>query len=357
MIRALAFMISVLAIAGTTIYGLSVLRAADPHGVGYRDTPAAKDLPPQVDWYTLRGDLAIAVHGARETALQSARAELEQWHGAVMGRVDADFLPWYFGYWQSQKRAAAYMWDWMIDDQQAATLKAADRLSDQLAARALPPYLTDRALEQIAVRAAELFASALRDELDQIPERYAIPPADWERFLGGLSFTMAAYDDQAQMRMADVSLKALVSGGAVVAGLSLSQIATRSVSASFTRMAAAMGQRAAASSAAIAGRAVARSAVNRSVAQVGSGVAARGGVRAAGSLGGPLVAALTIGVVGAWEYLAHTAHVEEHQPRMRAAIEEFLVAFEEDLMRADGAIGAPVHQIETGLYKALGGQQ
>jgi len=357
MIRAIAIMISVLALSGTTIYGLSVLRASDPDGVGYRDVEIAKQLPPQVDWFTLRGDLAIAVNAARETAMAQANEELEAWHRTVMTKVDEDFLPWYFGYWQSQKRAAAYVWDWMVDDQQAATLKAAERLSDQLSARALPPYLTDTALEAIAARAAERFAAELRRELDQIPARYAIPPADWDRFMTGLSFTITAYDDQAQMRMADVSLKGLVASGGVIAGVSIGRYASRSVAAGFERMAAGMGARAAQSGTAIAGRAVARQAVNRSVSQLGSGVAARGGARAAGSLGGPLVAALTIGVVGAWEYVAHTSHVEEHQPRMRAAIEEFLAAFEADLIGPGGAIGAPVYQIETGLYKALGGEQ
>ena len=357
MVRALALMISVLAVAGTTIYGLSVLRASDPQGVGYRDVEIAKTLPPQVDWFTLRGDLAIAVNAAREAAMSQARTELDQWHAQVMAKVDADFLPWYFGYWQSQKRAAAYLWDWMVDDQKAATLKSAERLSDQLAARALPPYLTDSALEQIAARAAERFADELRREVEQIPDRYAIPPADWERFLGGLSFTMAAYDDEAQMRMADVTLKSVVASGGVIAGVSLGRLASRSVSAGFARMAGTMGARASASGSAIAGRAVAQQAVSRSVQTVGSGLAARGGVRAAGSLGGPLVAALTIGVVGAWEYVAHTSHVEVHQPKMRAAIEEFLMAFEADLVRADGPIGAPVHAIETGLYEALSGEQ
>jgi len=342
----------VVALCATTIYVLHTFRGqADFAGAKLRDTAIDRLAEPPVDWQAVRQEVAGLVQTARAEALEGAGAQLAEWHTGVMHRLDTDFLEWYFGYWNTQKRSAGYLWDWLWNDEQAAETAIAETIAQELSARTLPPHLVDKELEAIAVNTADAFVKRLRRGLEEVPRQYAIPPTRWEEYLDGITFTVADRDGSDQ-RLTDVSLKGVYVLG-TLGGASVATAVVPLVKRAMARMGGAMGGRAASYGAGVAGQALAKSAVNKSVTTLGAKTGGAAGAKAGSLAGGPLIAAVAIVGIGMWEWWDHASMVEEERPRIRANIEGFLQQFEQDLLRADGAIGAPVHQIETALYESV----
>ena len=336
--------IIVVALCATTLYILDTFRGqADLAEAKVRYTSIERLAEPEMDWHAVRQAVAGVVQTSRAQALEEANQQLAAWQADVMHRLDADFLEWYFGYWNTQKRSASYLWTWLWDDEQTANTEMAETIANELSARALPPHLVDKELESIAMHTADTFVKRLRRGLQEVPRRYSIPPTRWESYLDGITFTIADRDASDQ-RLTDASLKSVYVLG-TLGGVSIATAAAPLIKSAMTRMGSAMGSRAASYGARIAGKAIARTTVRQSVSTVGA--------KTGSVVSGPLIAAVAIVGIGIWEWWDHTTMVEEERPRMRANIAGFLKQFKQDLLRADGAIGAPVHQIETAIYESV----
>lgn len=336
--------IIVVALCATTLYILHTFRGqADFAEAKVRDAPLERLAEPEVDWYAVRQAVAGVVQTSRAQALEEANQQLTEWQAGVMHRLDTDFLAWYFGYWNTQKRSASYLWTWLWDDEQSANTEMAETIANELSARALPPHLVDKELESIAMNTADTFVKRLRRGLEDVPRQYSIPPTRWEEYLDGITFTIADRDGSDQ-RLTDASLKSVyVLGTLGSAGTAMA--AAPLVRKAMARMGSAMGGRAASYGARIAGKAIARTTVRQSVSTVGA--------KTGSMASGPLIAAVAIVGIGIWEWWDHATTVEAERPRMRANIAGFLKQFKQDLLRTDGAIGAPVHQIETVIYASV----
>jgi len=61
----------------------------------------------RISYEKLDEEMSTALMKARNVALNTASEGLDKWVEEMMGRVDPDFLDWYFGYWIQQKMQLA----------------------------------------------------------------------------------------------------------------------------------------------------------------------------------------------------------------------------------------------------------
>src|SRR4051794_2069679 len=124
-----------------------------------------------IDLSRLTSELRQAVEKARDEGLRQARAELDGLHARVMGKVDGDFLDWYFGYWTQQHLALTYAFNtgksWIAGGDADKALQ--DDIAREFSLRVMPASVLDDELQRIARQSVAVFVTSLRDHLQSIP--------------------------------------------------------------------------------------------------------------------------------------------------------------------------------------------
>jgi len=290
-----------------------------------------------VDWSGVDADIRRVFSEARDRAQATARARLDAWHAKLMGRVEGDFLPWYFGFWNQEWRdlkAAGYLAaDWVgLADARAAMI--AD-FRDAFAARVMPPAETQLRMEAIAREALTVYLSHAREQLPDISDKYHVPRDDWQQHLAqiGLQLQEAATQDE----QVPTTLKGLVTVGAA----GTTAVLLRGGSA-FRRVGA------------TAGRLVPRAGAAGETALVGAGlrgqVARTGGRQAAKTgtrVGGRVLGLAALAGFLAWDAYDYASTEAELRPKLRDRLGAYLQAVSRRML-ADPAQGvlAPVNEVE-----------
>ncbi|MFP4560074.1 MAG: hypothetical protein ACLFQ3_02015, partial [Thiohalorhabdus sp.] len=167
-----------------------------------------------VDWSAVDAEIRTVFEEARRDAEKRAQRELDAWHAELMGRVDEDFLPWYFGFWNQQWRdlkALGFLAaDWVGGREAQAAMM--DDFRDAFATRVMPPGETQMRMEAIARDTLQAYLADVRTELRAIPAEHDVPRDDWEQHLAhiGLQLTQA----EGQNEQVPTTLKGLVTFGA-----------------------------------------------------------------------------------------------------------------------------------------------
>ena len=128
-----------------------------------------------------------ALKAAHKAAESTAQSKLDTWTQTLMRRVDADFLPWYFGYWNQQAlglRSAWYRAAHQVGLSQSATGERITReIQQQFAQRVMRPQIAQMELERTANETFQTYVNELNPKLAAIPKQYQIPQPDWDRYL------------------------------------------------------------------------------------------------------------------------------------------------------------------------------
>jgi hypothetical protein len=298
-------------------------------------------VPEAIAWEKVDAAVAEAAARARGRAETFARGELDTWNAELVRRIDDNFLPWYFGYWNQQMIGVKALWQG-AKYELAGYVTAADTpgpshqmaadLQEEFANRVLRPESAQLFLEQVTRKTVEVYLADLRAALSEVQVTYKIPQPQWERYLQDISLTAARTQGN---REVPLSLKAIagtsVGAGAAAttallraAGRFEGKLAGAAVEKAGTRMAAGIGQKVAA--------------------KAGGKVAARAG----GKLLGPAVAAVVI----AWDVYDHHATVKENWPVLRESLLEYLRLMRESLLcDPQAGIAAAMHETEACLWR------
>ncbi len=293
------------------------------------------DEPEPIPWQQVDAEVAAAAAAARQQAQQFADDELTAWTDELLVRIDEDFLPWYFSYWNQQAvglkacwqglkyRAAGYV---TAGDTPSPAEQMTRDMQAEFASRVLRPQVAQLRIEGVTRRTVGLYLREMRHRLDKIQTRYRIPQQDWDRYLAGIAATVAQTSADRQVPLTLKAATATTAGAAAVLGRSLAKVAAR-IELRF----AARG---------------AEQAAGRLAAGAGSKVAARAG----GKLLGPVLAA---GVI-VWDVWDHHRTVEQNRPLLREALVEYLALLRESLVK-DSSTGvlAAIHEVEAGIVESL----
>ncbi|GFE68256.1 hypothetical protein [Chroococcus sp. FPU101] len=276
--------------------------------------------------------LLEALQNAETTAKNSASKELDDWMDELTERVDTSFLPWYFDYFNQKKIEFTAPITWMtsvvthwIDTNnpspsQAVAEKLTQDFQTEFAKRVLRPQVEQLKQERMTKETTQIYIDELKNNLAQVQIKYAIPQVEWERYLEGISLTIA----DTEGNLSNLSMKLLVGGSTYFLAKAIVPVAVK-----------------------LGSKVMAKIAVKGS-----AKLAAKTGGAVAGELGflpflDPIVG---VGIIiwDVWDY-NHTVQVEK--PILRAAILDYLQEIKVALL--DDNILSAIHQIEESLIKSI----
>jgi len=177
------------------------------------------------------GKMRDILKESRERAEKLAKSKLTIWNSELMGRVDSDFLKWYFSYWTQQsmgiKGLLAQIWHWVDGDSPTAVEKITEEVQLKFSNKVLRPKIAQLELERMINEIMNDYSTFLSTRLEKIPEKYKIERVDWDRFLRDIAVIT---NNVAGDRQVSLTLKTLVgagAGGALILFRSLKPIFTK----------------------------------------------------------------------------------------------------------------------------------
>jgi hypothetical protein len=150
---------------------------------------APSQIPPvlvsEETWWRVDRDIGAASLAAREPARNYARGYMESWRDRVHQRTDADFIPWFTGYWTQQWLAVKAAWYKLSagEGMDPAVKQLAAYLQEQYNKRVLEPVAKEVDPEVVRVSATTLYIRLVGEQMQGIPRRYGIPPDRFDQRL------------------------------------------------------------------------------------------------------------------------------------------------------------------------------
>lgn len=199
-----------------------------------------------MDWQAVDGSIKQAVESAYLKAEHYAEAEVQVWIKELHGRVQNDFLPWWFSYPTQQEvmlRAVGYrcldtaLIEAIAGKQKSMEGRLEKFIGREFNARVLQPKTAQLRIEKITRKSIEVYLYSLQEELNQVQVEYEIHSPQWEQYLGGLPETVLMLDANRSVPLVMKAITVGSGGGAAVFGLALSSrvrgIMTRRVQREF----------------------------------------------------------------------------------------------------------------------------
>lgn len=330
--------------AGLFLAASALVMVGDRMGAWDRVADSAirlKQLVVPVDWAGVDQAVLESVRAARAAALDTGAVEIDRLHERMLARVDRDFLPWYFGYWQTQGRTVTYALDGarsFVVGGPDAEARLGERMAEAFGERVIHPETLKLEMERIAGLMADRFATVAQGELAGIQATYRIDAAAFDRRLGELG---AIVGDHAP-ETTPIALKTLVAGGAGVALLPLRAALVRQAAVSIGRV---FGTSAASTGA--------RGLVSATAGRMALTVGGRAGAAASGAVVSGVIGVALVAGLAAWDYYDHQTTAEAQSPLLRQAIADHLGAHRALLLASDGELGGALHQIEGAVATAV----
>ena len=150
---------------------------------------APSQIPPvlvsEETWWQADREISAASLAAQGPAKNYARGYMESWRDRVHRYTEADFIPWFTGYWTQQWLAVKVAWYKLSigEGTDPAVRQLATYLQEQYNTRVLDPVAKEVDPEAVRVRATALYIQLLGEQLQGIPGHYGIPPDQFDRRL------------------------------------------------------------------------------------------------------------------------------------------------------------------------------
>lgn len=141
---------------------------------------------PESIWWQVDSDIGAASLAAVEPARDYASgAAVGQWRARVAKQSEAEFIPWFTGYWTQQWLAVKLAWYKLNarEESDAAVTQLAAYLQTQYQDRVLVPVAREIDPDAIREEATRRYVGALSEQLSGIPARYGLPRDPFERRL------------------------------------------------------------------------------------------------------------------------------------------------------------------------------
>jgi len=137
-------------------------------------------------WRLVESDMVAASLAATIPAKNYARGSMESWKDLVHQRTEADFIPWFTGYWTQQWLAIKVGWYKLSagdDMTNPAVKRLAAYLQEQYQDRVLGPVAKEIDPEQVMTQTTNLYVRLLGEQLQGIQQRYGVPVDQFDRRL------------------------------------------------------------------------------------------------------------------------------------------------------------------------------
>lgn len=146
------------------------------------------DLAPPVQisestWQQVDSDIGDASLAATESAWDYARVAMDNWMSLVHKRTEADFIPWFGGYWTQQWLAIKVAWYKLgaKEGTDPTVKRLAAYLQEQYHDRVLEPVAREIDPDGVREQATKYYVQFLGKQLQEIPRRYGVPSDQFDR--------------------------------------------------------------------------------------------------------------------------------------------------------------------------------
>lgn len=293
--------------------------------------PVKKPVVERVDWGKVNKEVEEIMINARELAEKRASKLLDEWIADNMKRVDADFLDWYFGYWTQQKLGLqallSQVWHWVDSDSPTAAEAITSVVQEEFSNRVIRPVIAQTVIEGIVDRTVAEYTKNIHKKIKEIPGKYEIKEADWDRYLNNISILITGIEAN---RAVPLSLKAVAAGaatGTVIAFKVLKPIIIK------------IGSKLSAKWAAKTAGAMA--------AKTGTQVAAKSGGRFIGTI-------IAIGII-IWDVWDHYSTKSKAMPVLRQNIHDYLKEVKKSILHdPEYGIITVIYQLEQNISRGFG---
>ncbi len=151
-------------------------------------TPPVQIPPVQISeitWWQVDSDINAASLAATGLAKDYARGSMESWRSRIHQRTEADFIPWFTGYWTQQWLVIKMAW-YKLSAGEGTDLtveRLAAYLQEQYYDRVLNPVAREIDPDLVRGQATKRYVQFLGEQLQGIPRRYGVPPDQFDRRL------------------------------------------------------------------------------------------------------------------------------------------------------------------------------
>jgi hypothetical protein len=286
---------------------------------------------------TIRSDL-IAAHNTVE---QYASKKLDVWVDDLMAKVDSNFLPWYFGYWNQQSLGVQSLFQTAYRWFNGNALTAEDKLNQvvetEFTNRVLQPQTAQLQIQRLTDESINLYVSTLQNRLDITQQQFKIPQSRWQQHLQDIALITRTTEGNRDVSLAFKSVGSTTAAGGVVVERALAKTGAKTFSKAVGKSVGKFTGKAAAKMVGKAGGA-AGEAIGETVAIVAAPVV------------GPIIG---IGIV-AWDLVDHYQTRKVNEPILRRDIAEYLTQMK-SVVLSDNTTGimSAVHELELKVSESL----
>lgn len=149
---------------------------------------AAPVLVPESTWRQVDVDIVAASQDATAQAKTYARGSMEYWRGRVYERTEANFIPWFSGYWTQEWLSIKVTWYEVSKGAEAdsAAKRLAVYLQQQYHDRVLDPVAKETDPDAVLGQATEFYVQLLSKQLQDIAQRHRVPQDQFDRRLNNI---------------------------------------------------------------------------------------------------------------------------------------------------------------------------
>lgn len=151
------------------------------------DEPPPVHIPESTWWQVDTGIGAVSLE-AMAVARSYASGPMENWRRRALQRTEADFIPWYTGFWTQEWLSVKVAWYKMNAEEGSAQpeKRLTIYLQEQYQDRVLIPVAKEIDPNQVREQATKLYVQHLREELPGVARRYHIPAKQFDERLKGI---------------------------------------------------------------------------------------------------------------------------------------------------------------------------
>jgi hypothetical protein len=302
-----------------------------------------KTAPEPIPWDEVDKDVKAALKTSHDAADVYAGEKLETWLQELEKRIDEDFLPWYFDYWQQQwlgLKALGYRLEEtevvkkVLGEEASAAERISREIQEEFAARVLQPQIAQMRVERIGDETVEVFLSQLRKSLKIIPAKYRIPRPVWERHLEDIALLTSGVEGN---RRISIPLKAIT-----VSGVAVTAEVAKALKPAIERIGSKMAAKAAA----------------REAEEAALKVSGQAGAKVAAKFGGRWLGPIILLAAIAWDLWDHHHTVEVERPILRKSLVEYLGEMKHSLLyEPETGLMSVIHSLELNVVASLKSRQ
>lgn len=140
---------------------------------------------PESTWRQIDSDIVAVSREAKRQATNHARDAMQDWRVLVYQRTDANFIPWFSGYWTRQWLTLKVSWYKLSagGEKDPTVERLALYLQGEYRDRVLGPVAREVDPQRVTEQTTKLYVWLLGELLPRIPPRYGVPADQFERRL------------------------------------------------------------------------------------------------------------------------------------------------------------------------------